>query len=308
MSNIDNRIVSMTFDNESFERNLAATVRSLDKLTESINHAGAQNGLSVLSDSVNDFDVSSMAAGIDNISSKFSALGAIGFTVIQDLTRSALDFVAKLGGNIIDPLIGGGKQRAENIEQAKFMLRGLGMDIEATMESAKSAVLGTAYGLDSAAKAAAQLGGSGLKAGEEMTGALRGIAGLASMTGSSYDEMADIFVSAAGQGKVSSMEFQRIGQRGVNAAAKLAQVWGTTEAEVRRMASEGEISFEMFAKGMDDAFGEHSQKANETYAGSLGNLRTAFSRMGASFFTLTWSNSETSSMLFLLQLIKLTKR
>lgn len=288
MASVDNRIVEMTFDNAAFERKMATTISSLAQLQKSLDLAGTTKGLESVSTAAKNFDVSRMATAVDSISSRFTALGAIGFTVIQNLTNSVMDFVtgtvSRISGMVIDPLLSGGKQRALNIEQAKFLFRGLEMDIEQSMESARLAVTGTAYGLDVAAKAAAQLGGSGLRAGEDMTSALRGIAGIAAMTNSSYEEMADIFISAAGNGVVMSNELGRISHRGVNAAAALAKQWGITESEVRNMASEGEISFEMFYKAMDGAFGEHATKANETYTGSLANMRAALSRIGASLF------------------------
>lgn len=284
MSNIENRIVHMTFDNASFERHIAATLDSLDQLNRSIQLLGAAQGLSDVSQAAQDVDFTNIADSLDNISNKFSLMGAVGLSVLMSLTDRAIDFASSISSMTIEPILSGGRGRASNIEQAMFMFRGLEMDIDAAMESARIAVTGTAYGLDSAAKAASQLGGSGLQAGDEMTSALRGIAGIAAMTNTSYDEMADIFVSAAGKGRVMSNELARISHRGVNAAASLAKVWGITEAEVRHMASSGEISFEMFYQAMDEAFGEHATKANETYAGSLSNVRAALSRVGASWF------------------------
>lgn len=285
MASVESRVVEMKFDNRQFENRVGETMSTLDKLKQALGFKGATKGLEDVGKAAGNLDLSSIANGVENISSKFSALGVIGFTVIQDLTRMAIDFGKKMANQLIDPIVGGGKRRAENIEQAKFMFRGLGMDIEAAMESARLAVTGTAYGLDDAARAASQLGGSGLQAGEEMTSALRGIAGIAAMTNTSYAEMADIFVTGAGKGKIMGMELQRISHRGVNAAAALGKVWGKTEQEVREMASNSEISFEMFYSAMDEAFGEHATKANETYAGSLANMRAALSRLGASFFT-----------------------
>jgi tape measure domain-containing protein len=284
MSSIDNRVVSMTFDNRQFERSMAETLSSLNDLSRGLQMVGAIEGLSGINQAAEKVNLSGIETALDNISSKFSVMGAIGFAAIQKLTHAAMDFAVSVGQKALGPLLGGGKLRAENIEQAKFLFRGLGMDIDDSMKSALDAVQGTAYGLDVAAKTAAQFGGSGMKAGAEMTGALRAVAGVAAMTNTSYEEMADVFTSAAGKGKVSGYELQRIGQRGLNAAAALGKQWGKTEQEVRKMATEGEISFEMFAKGMDDAFGEHATKANETYTGSLANMRAALSRMGASFF------------------------
>lgn len=335
---VDDRVVSLTFDNESFERRVGETLDSLDELTKGLQLAGAANGfanvetaagkvnlaplkaqadgvsasfanvnesatnikldaLSQQMQGVSDgftniktaasqLDMSPMANQIDGIASKFTAMGAVAFSVIQNLTNRVIEFAVRGGDairGVFDAVLGGGKQRALNIEQAQFLFRGLGIDIEKGMASAKEAVLGTAYGLDAAAKAAAQLGGSGIQVGAEMTGALRGIAGVAGITNSRFEEMADIFTSAAGAGKISGYTLERIAYRGLNAAAALGKQLNLTEAEVRTMASEGKIDFKTFAKAMNDAFGEHATKANQTYSGSLANMHAAMSRLGAQF-------------------------
>ncbi len=143
----------------------------------------------------------------------------VGFAAISRITNAAIDTASRLAGIVFDPLLSGGKQRALNIENAKFQFRGLGMDVDAAMESAKQAVLGTAYGLDSAAKAAAQFGASGVKVGDDMTNALRGIAGAAAMTNTSFDEIASIFTTVAGMGKASNQQLNQFSFRGLNAAA-----------------------------------------------------------------------------------------
>lgn len=281
---IDDRVVGIEFDNKNFDSRIAATIASLDKLTESINKTTAQPGLGNLSKDINSLDVSHMASGIDNISSKFSALGAIGFSAIQNITNSILNFIkSTVREDFLGPVITGGKERALNIEQAKFMFRGLNIDVEEGMKSAREAVLGTAYGLDEAAKAAAQFAASGIEVGPKMTGILQGVAGTAALTGSSFSEMAQIFTSSAALGKVTNQDLDQFATRGLNAAAKFAEVIGKTEAEVRIMARDGEIDFKTFAEAMDEAFGEHATKANETYTGSLANMRAAMRRMGEAF-------------------------
>src|SRR5699024_7149108 len=122
-------------------------------------------------------------------------------------------------------------------------------------------------------------------AGKDMTDALRGISGVAAMTGSSYSDIGNIFTTVAGNGRLMGNDLLRLGARGVNAAATLGKAMGKTEEEIRKMVSQGKISFEDFAKIMNDAFGEHATKANETYAGSLSNLRSAFGRIGAAVYT-----------------------
>lgn len=282
---VEDRIVSMKFDNSSFQRGVADTLSTLDKLKQALNFGDSKDSMKDLSRSMNEFDGSRMADAVENISSKFSALGAIGFAVIQRLTNAGLDFAKSAVKNVIDPILEGGKRRAVNMEQAKFMLSGAGLDVEKTMDSALKAVEGTSYGLDAAAKAAGQFGASGIEAGDQMTKSLRAIAGVAAMTNTSYEEMSDIFTTAAGKGVVGNMELMRISQRGLNVTAKLGEQLGITQEEVKELAREGKLSFEDFAQHMDDAFGEHATKANETYTGSLANLKTAMGRVGNLYYT-----------------------
>jgi tape measure domain-containing protein len=285
MSSIDRRVVEMEFDNAAFEAGIKDTLNSLEALKQGLKLEGVTDGLKALEGAGQGINLDGIADGVDNISSKFSALGAIGFTVIQSLTNAALDFAKRTAGAIFDPLVAGGKRRALNIEQAKFQFRGLGMDVEETMDSALKAVTGTAYGLDEAAKVAGQFGASGMRAGDDMTSALRAISGVAAMTNSSYEDIGNVFTKVAGNGRVMGDDLLRMSSRGLNAAATLAESMGISEQAVREMVTEGEISFEMFYEAMDKAFGENATKANETYSGSLANLRAAFSRIGAGFFT-----------------------
>ena len=80
MASIDNRVVNLEFDNASFGKNVDSTLQSLTQLHEGINK------------SVGDIDLGGIESGVSNISDKFSALGAIGFTAIQNLTNSAIGF------------------------------------------------------------------------------------------------------------------------------------------------------------------------------------------------------------------------
>jgi hypothetical protein len=280
---VDDRIVRMEFDNASFERKISTTLASLGKLDKALQFKDTGKAFEDIGKSAGKLDLSHIASAVENISSKFHAMGAVAFTVIQSLTRGALGFAKKVGHDILDPIISGGTARAKNIEQAKFMFQGLGIDVEKGMASALDAVKGTAFGLDEAAKAAAQFGASGIKVGDEMTGALKGVAGAAAMTGSSFTEMADIFAGSAGTGKVTNMDLMQFATRGLNAAASVGKVLGKTEAQVHEMATAGTLDFKTFAGAMNEAFGSHATEANKTYAGALSNLHAAMSRLGEAF-------------------------
>lgn len=285
MPSVDNRVVRLEFDNAAFERKIDATLHSLGQLDQALKLEGATKGLSAVQDAAKGINLSSIAEGVDHIAHRFTALGAVAFSAIQTITQGALGMAKKIGGDILEPIIGGGKKRALNLEQARFLFQGIGMDVDKAMASARKAVLGTAFGLDEAAKAAAQFGASGVDAGDGMYKTLRGVAGVAAMTNTGFAEMADVFTQAAGQGKISGYTLERISMRGLNAAAALGKQMGKSEAEIRQMASDGKISFQEFSKAMDDAFGAHAQEANQTYTGALANMRAALARVGAAFFT-----------------------
>lgn len=275
---VDEKIVRMTLDNAKFKDNVKDTLNSFKAIDDGLNKTGA-------------VDLSGIAKAVDTIQSRFSAFGVIAATVINRITDAAIDMGKRVYSAMVDPIVEGGKKRALNIEQAKFQFEGLGMDVEKTMESANEAVLGTAYGLDEAAVIAAQFGASGMKAGEEMTQALRGISGVAAMTGGSYADIGRIFTQVAGQGRLMGDQLLQLSGRGINAAATLAKHLGITEAEVREMVTKGQIDFETFTEAMSEAFGEHATKANETFTGSLSNVRAALARIGAEFFTPNLKNA-----------------
>lgn len=281
MSSIDDRIVSMQFNNAQFQQGIDASNESLKDLNKNLKLENATDGIGEVEKAAKGFSLASMADAIENISSKFSFLGAVGFTIIQNLTNMAVDAGKKMVGALIDPIVQGGAKRALALQQAKFQFRGLGLDIEATMAVALAAVKGTAFGLDDAALAAGQFGASGITAGHGLEAALRGIAGVAAQTGSSYSDVARIFESVAGNGRLMGQDLLSLSSRGVNAAATLAKSMGITEAEVRDMVTKGKISFAQFSEAMNNAFGANAAKANETYSGALSNMHAALARIGA---------------------------
>lgn len=292
MSNtVDRRTVKMEFDNQQFERRVANTRESLKGLKKDLNFDGISKNLASLEKAVNSLDMSGVTSGLENIQSKFSAMGVVGFTVLQNLTNGVINFGKSIANSTIGQMMSGGKNRALNLEQAQFQIQGLGVDWKKQTESGVSlydqidkAVSGTAYGLDAAAKVAGQLLASNIKDGsKDMQNALSGISGVAAMTNSSYEEIGRIFTTIAGNGRVMGEQLTQFASRGLNVASELAKKLGVTETEVREMVSKGKVDFKTFAEAMNEAFGEQATKANDTYTGSLSNVRAALSRIGAEF-------------------------
>ena len=272
---VDNRVVSLQFDNRAFEEGIAKSLHSIDRMNEGIASMGGSSYGPM---------IQGLQTGLDNLNKRFSTLGIVGMRVINRLTDAAINFGTRTMTNIIT----GGKARALTMEHAHFMLEGMAKDgkvVETIMDNANKAVTGTAYGLDEAANAAAQLYASGVKEGKGMYTQLRAIAGVAAMTGRDYTQVSDIFTTAAAKGKLANAEISRLSEYGLNATAVMADYLKVTQDEVFELAKDGKISFQDFAKAMDKAYGKHAQDANKTFTGSLDNIHAALKRIGAMFWT-----------------------
>ncbi len=282
---IDERVVEMQFDNSNFEKNVQTSMNTLEKLKSALNMSKSEKSLSDLSSTANNIKFDGLTTAVESISNRFSTMGIVGMTVLQNLTNAATTAVTKIASSVKNLIVQGGISRALNIEEAKFRLEGLKVAWEDIEEDINYGVKDTAYGLDSAAKAASVLVASGVKLGDEMKTALRGISGVSAMTSSDFDSIANIYETISGTGKLMTMQLRQLETRGLNAAATLANVLGKTESQIREMVSKGAIDFATFAKAMDDAFGEHAKDANKTYTGALANVKAALARVGAKFAT-----------------------
>ena len=283
---IDERVVEMRFNNQQFEKNAQTSISTLGKLKESLNLSGASKGLDDISKAAKNVQLDGIASGVDALQRRFSTLGIVGMRVIENITDSVTRLLAKPFSFLKSGIVEGGITRAMNLENAHFQLQGLLKDeeaVSAVMKNVNDAVDGTAYSLDAAAKVASQLAASGMTAGDDMFTSLRAVAGVAAMTNSSYEDIGRIFTQVAGQGRLMGDQLLQLSGRGMNAAAVLGEALGKSEAEIRDMVSKGKIDFQTFANAMDDAFGEHAKKANETLTGSLSNVKSALGRIGALF-------------------------
>lgn len=290
-TSVENRVVEMKFDNQQFERNANVTIETLEKLKESLDFEGNAKTLKQLSDSIGEVDFSSMANAIESISKRFSNMGVIGMTVLSELTSKALDFATNALQAPIQQIMSGGRQRALNIEQAKFQLEGLGVAWEDVSEAINASVRGTAYGLDEAAVVASQLAASQVPL-SDMERSLKAVSGVAAMTGDSFANIGRIFTQTAGQGRLMGYQLQQLSMRGLNVAATIADYYTKTkgelytEAQIRDIISDpnSNISFDDFASAMYEAYWSQAEKANDLYSGALSNLKAALSRIGADYY------------------------
>lgn len=332
MSSRDERVVEMKFDNAQFERGVAQTQASLNSLNQSLQNSHGAKAFEGISQAAKKVDLMYIANDVQQIASKFTLLGVIGMKVMDEIAMYTINVFKGIWNATFGQIKSGGIKRAMNIENAHFMLQGLLKDekeVQRIMNLASKSVDGTAYSYDSAAKAASQFAASGIRGNEELEVSLRAITGVAAMTNSEYEDISRIFTTVAGNGRLMGDQLLQLSSRGMNAAATLADFFngindgsktaseGVTEyvksitngtqiaeADIRDMVSKGKIDFATFSAAMDEAFGEHALKANETFTGAMSNVRAALSRIGAKFVSpLIVQNGQVVQMLNSLRLM-----
>ena len=84
---IDERVVSMQFDNKNFEKNASTTMSTLEKLKQSLNFSGAAKGFEDINASVKKVDMGILANGVDTVGLRFNALYTIADQTLRNITN-----------------------------------------------------------------------------------------------------------------------------------------------------------------------------------------------------------------------------
>lgn len=112
---IDEKVLEMRFNNRQFEKGAAQSMRTLDKLKESLKMDNAAKELNKAFDS---FSLDSIADSVDRVAERFSNLGMIGASVLQNLTNRAVNMGISFVKSLTIDNIAAGKGKYEMKTQA----------------------------------------------------------------------------------------------------------------------------------------------------------------------------------------------
>lgn len=93
---VDNKVVEMRFDNDQFEKGVATSMSTIDKLKAKLNFQDADKSLSSLSDSAKKVDMSTLANSVQKVSLQFSSLQVIAGTALANITNNAVNTGRKI--------------------------------------------------------------------------------------------------------------------------------------------------------------------------------------------------------------------
>ena len=123
MSSIDERVVEMQFRNDQFEQGVKKSLISLENLKKGLNLDKSSKSLSNLESTAKNFSMKNLASDVTSISDRFSTMGIIGMTALQNITNSAIATGTTLMSALtIDPVKSGFKEYETQINAVQTIL------------------------------------------------------------------------------------------------------------------------------------------------------------------------------------------
>lgn len=248
----------------------------------------------------------SVKSGVSGLSGSFSGLSSIGsglgsslnnsFITAGNTLKSAMTDSVKIAGGIGGiiasgvgaQIAGGGLQRALSTNESTSKLTALGYQgetLEKIMSDARSSVDGTAYSLAEATKTATGFLAAGMKPGEELENSLKNVAKLSDISGRNFDEMGSIMSKASASGIVQMDDLNQILDSGIPILSALSESLGITVQDVRKLSSEGKISFNDLNNSISNINFDSQSFASMDFSSALKNMRAQLSKTGEKLWT-----------------------
>jgi tape measure domain-containing protein len=243
MSSVDDRIVNMQFNNKQFTQGATESIRALDGVDRALANAGKGKGLST------------MASGVSQVSTKFSAMQVAGVaalsTIVAKATSAGLSLVKKL---TIQPLIDGFKEYQTNLQSIQTIKSNTGESlkrVEGALQNLNDYSDKTIYNFSEMAKNIGTFTAAGVKL-DVATDAIKGIANLAAFSGSTSQQASTAMYQlsqAIAAGRVSLQDWNSVVNAGMGgktfqtALARTAQNMGDlTEGAAKLNKETGQLT------------------------------------------------------------------
>ena len=191
---IEERVVSMKFENSDFKSKTTETVSLLDKLKKALKLDGASKGLENVGSSAKKIDLSSASNSADTLKDKFSALEVVGVTALVNIANSAIETGKQLLSAItIDPIIDGFHEYETQMNAVQTILANTSSkgttleDVNKTLDELNTYADKTIYNFTEMTRNIGTFTAAGVDL-DTSAQAIKGISNLAAMSGSSSQQ------------------------------------------------------------------------------------------------------------------------
>ena len=243
---VDERVVSMQFDNKEFEKNVKTSMSTLDKLKQTLNFKGASKGLENVNTAIKKVNVSPLSNGLDSVRVKFSALEVMGVTAIANITNSAVNAGKRIASALtIDPIKTGFKEYETQINAVQTILantssKGTTLDqVNNALDELNNYADKTIYNFTEMTRNIGTFTAAGVDL-ETSVSAIQGIANLAAISGSNSQQASTAMYQlsqALAAGSVKLMDWNSVVNAGMggevfqNALKETSRLLGTGAEE-----------------------------------------------------------------------------
>ena len=191
---IDERVVSMQFDNKQFETNVRTSMSTLEKLKQSLNLSGAAKGLDNVNAAAKNCNLSPLGNAVETVKLKFSALEVMAVTALANITNSAVNAGKRIISALtIDPIKTGFDEYETKLNSIQTIMsntasKGTTMeDVTRVIDELNTYADKTIYNFQEMTRNIGTFTAAGVGL-EESAAAIQGIANLAAASGSSSQQ------------------------------------------------------------------------------------------------------------------------
>jgi tape measure domain-containing protein len=313
----------MQFDNQGFERGVSTTMKSLNKLNESLKMKNATTGLTDVQSGINkltSLGMGALSSGVDAVSTKFNALNVIAATALMNITNRAIEAGRNLSRKLtIEPITTGFSEYETKMGAIQTILtntasKGTTMDdVTAALNELNTYADKTIYSFSEMTKNIGTFTAAGVNL-EDSVQAIKGIANLGAGSGSDPTQVATGMYQlsqALAAGKVGLQDWNSVVNAGMggelfkNELMKMAKSMGIyvdKSKPFRETLQDGWLTSEVLLKTLQKFAEDESlvKAATEvkTLTGLIGTMQESVQSGWATSWEHIFGNKEQAAELF----------
>lgn len=194
MSGIENRIVSLKFDNAQFQSAIQKSLAMLANLEKSLKLEGAAKGLDNVGKAAGRFNLGNIGSAVEGVASKFSAMSVIAVSVLATIaSRAAIAGASLVKSFTIAPITDGLSEYETQLNSIQTILSNTASagtnlkDVNRTLNELNKYSDQTIYNFAEMAKNIGTFTAAGVDL-KTATASIKGIANLAALSGSNSQQ------------------------------------------------------------------------------------------------------------------------
>ena len=239
---IEERVVSMQFDNANFERNVKSSMSTLEKLRSALNFKGASKGIEAIEKASSKINFNGLNSAIDNVGVRFSSLQVIGTTALANITNAAVNAGRTILNSLtLQPITSGFAEYETQIGSIQTILsntrwQNTNLDqVNSALDQLNDYADQTIYNFTEMTRNIGTFTAAGVGL-DQSVAAIKGIANLAAVSGSSSQQASTAMYQlsqALAAGRVSLMDWNSVVNAGMggkvfqDALIRTSEIMGT---------------------------------------------------------------------------------